>query len=464
MYLESGDIIWVFLAVSLPISAQIAYTYIAKGGGRMTGFADSVAGVIRRVSGDRKMAGSEATTVDSGNQDGGGGKRTDPKQSGENQVTGEVQTKGESQAACLVCKKDWKNLKKQGVPFLECSFCTEWFCMSCTSITRKNDISAISRPDVFWACDHCLSAAQRMIQGIRTQDNKHCPVAGNPDTTQMDIDNKIVNAVRDIVPSVVRECIEQLNIKDVKTAKDDVQKVTKLLSQTLLSDEEYPEIDRNITSHKMAKRIVNQQTQQNKPEPEPVHISQVVKQAFQDQRNEENDREERKKNIILYNVPERTEGTHTERQQKEKEFVEELLATIGTTTEPKEVARLGRYKKPEEGQEVKNRPIRVVLDSHEIQEEIMKNTPRLKDAQDPFKSVYLAYDMSIEERQTQREMVSIAKDKTANDPNFDYKIRGPPWKMIEVKYKKRKQKQPTQQETTEAPTPVETPVEEKTDW
>ena len=299
-----------------------------------------------------------------------------------------------------------------------------------------------------------------MIQGIRTQDNKHCPVAGNPDTTQMDIDNKIVNAVRDIVPSVVKECIEQLNIKDVKTAKDDVQKVTKLLSQTLLSDEEYPEIDRNITSHKMAKRIVNQQTQQNKPEPKPVHISQVVKQAFQDQRNEENDREERKKNIILYNVPERTEGTHTERQQKEKEFVEELLATIGTTTEPKEVARLGRYKKPEAGQEVKNRPIRVVLDSHEIQEEIMKNTPRLKDAQDPFKLVYLAYDMSIEERQTQREMVSIAKDKTANDPNFDYKIRGPPWKMIEVKYKKRKQKQPTQQEATEAPTPVE----EKTDW
>ena len=171
-----------------------------------------------------------------------------------------------------------------------------------------------------------------------------------------------------------------------------------------------------------------------------MHISQVVKQAFQDQRNEENDREERKQNIILYNVPERTEGTHTERQQKEKEFVEELLATIGTTTEPKEVARLGRYKKPEEGQEVKNRPIRVVLDSHEIQEEIMKNTPRLKDAQDPFKSVYLAYDMSIEERQTQREMVSIAKDKTANDPNFDYKIRGPPWKMIEVKYKKKESK------------------------
>ena len=258
----------------------------------------------------------------------------------------------------------------------------------------------------------------------------------------MDIDNKIVTAIRDIVPSVVKECIEQLNMNDVKTPKDDVQKVSKLLSQTLLSDEEYPEIDRNIASHKMAKRIATQQSQQNKPEPKPVHISQVVKQAFQDHRNEENDREERKKNMIVYNAPEQTEGTHTERQQKEKKFVEELLSTIGITTELKEVTRLGRYKKPEEGQEVKNRPIRVVLDSHETQDEIMKNTPRLKEAQDPFNSVYLAYDMSIEEREIQRDMVSIAKDKSANDPNFDYKIRGPPWKMVEVKYKKESKNNP----------------------
>ena len=46
----------------------------------------------------------------------------------------------------------------------------------------------------------------------------------------------------------------------------------------------------------------------------------------------------------------------------------------------------------------------------------MKITPMLKEAQDPFKSVYLAYDMSMEEQQIQRGMVSIPKDKSANDP------------------------------------------------
>ena len=93
--------------------------------------------------------------------------------------------------------------------------------MHYTSITRKNDISDIGRPDVFRACDHCLSRAQKMIQSIHTQDNKQCPVAGNPDTTQMHIDNKIVTAIRDIVPSVVKECIKQLNM-NVETVKHDV--------------------------------------------------------------------------------------------------------------------------------------------------------------------------------------------------------------------------------------------------
>ena len=44
----------------------------------------------------------------------------------------------------------------------------------------------------------------------------------------------------------------------------------------------------------MAKRIATQQSHQNKPEPKAVHISQVIKHAFQDHRNEENDTEERK--------------------------------------------------------------------------------------------------------------------------------------------------------------------------
>ena len=81
------------------------------------------------------------------------------------------------------------------------------------------------------------------MQGFRTQGNKQGARSENLDSTQMEfIENKIVTAIRDVVPSVVKECIEQLNINDVKSTKDDAQKVTKLLSQTLHSNnDEFPE-------------------------------------------------------------------------------------------------------------------------------------------------------------------------------------------------------------------------------
>ena len=115
-----------------------------------------------------------------------------------------------------------------------------------------------------------------------------------------------------------------------------------------------------------------------------------------------------------------------------------------------------------EGQEAKIRPIRVVLDSHEVQGEVMKNTPKLKEAQDPVKSVYLAYDMSYNERQTQKEMVSIAKDKTVNDPNYDFKIRGPPWKLVEVKYKKKNKDSPLSRKQLQLQRPKKTTHANKT--
>ena len=159
--------------------------------------------------------------------------------------------------------------------------------------------------------------------------------------------SQITTTLRDIVPLIVKECLDQLNLNEVKSAKEDVQKVTKLLSQTLLgSEDDFPAIDRNITSRKMANRVVSENQQGKQPDPKPVSIAQVVKRAVKDQRDEETDRDERKKNIIIYSIPERTEETHPERKQKEKDTVNDILKAVGVETEPKKIVRLGKYKQP----------------------------------------------------------------------------------------------------------------------
>ena len=120
----------------------------------MTSLTDSLVGALWRLSGDRKKAGMSATEataiVDTG--DGHGGTVADPASETEDKTAD--QAEGETSiddSVCFACTKDWSSLKNKGVP-LECSFCKNWFCMSCADIQKKGDITAISRPDVFWAC------------------------------------------------------------------------------------------------------------------------------------------------------------------------------------------------------------------------------------------------------------------------------------------------------------------------
>ena len=66
----------------------------------------------------------------------------------------------------------------------------------------------------------------------------------------------------------------------------------------------------------------------------------------------------------------------------------------------------------------------------------MKNLPKLKDAPEQLKNLSIAYDMTIEERNTLREQVKVAREKTQKSTNWVFKIRGPPWNMREVRIKK----------------------------
>ena len=52
--------------------------------------------------------------------------------------------------------------------------------------------------------------------------------------------------------------------------------------------------------------------------------------------------------------------------------------------------------------------------------------------------VSVCYDMTETERAKQKELVNVAREKTQNDPNWRYKIVGPPWDLQERRIRKKK--------------------------
>ena len=254
----------------------------------------------------------------------------------------------DQQKVCGACNKEFEQSRSKIT--IACNICNVWFCGKCTEF-RKTDVEGIlSRDDIFWACKSCCSDAKTTIGKTQSSTESDLLTRETKNHIENAIVSQITTTLREKIPLIVKECLDQLNINVVKSAKEDVQKVTKLLSQTLLgSEDDFPAIDSNITSRKMANRVVSENQQGKQPDPKPASIAQVVKRAVKDQRDEETDRDERKKNIIIYSIPERTVETHPERKQKEKDTVNDILKPVGVETEPKKIVRLGKYKQPGDG-------------------------------------------------------------------------------------------------------------------
>lgn len=146
------------------------------------------------------------------------------------------------------------------------------------------------------------------------------------------------------------------------------------------------------------------------------------------------DEEKRKNNLVIYGVKESTENDKEKRTKHDKEEITRLSIFLGienfTDYNIVRILRMGTYV------EGTKRPILVELDCAVTKYKIMRNTFKLKDSD--FKSWSIQHDMTNEQRETARKLVTEAKLKEKNDLSgeFIYRVRGPPHHKYIKKIKK----------------------------
>lgn len=91
-----------------------------------------------------------------------------------------------------------------------------------------------------------------------------------------------------------------------------------------------------------------------------------------------------------------------------------------------------RLGKKEEG---KTRPILVQCKEEETKKELFVNLWKLKNASDRIANLSIGHDMSKEEREETRRLVTEAKSRAKKNPGYRFKLRGPPWKRVISKIK-----------------------------
>jgi hypothetical protein len=152
---------------------------------------------------------------------------------------------------------------------------------------------------------------------------------------------------------------------------------------------------------------------------------------------EENDKENRRNNIILYNVPESADGNVESKYKEDKLFFLQLMKALSTGVDEediKKMLRLGR--KDDTG---KPRPLLVQLGCRMAKNLIMDSLFRLKNIDAKFKGITVSHDMTKKEREECKKLVEEAKRKENQDVSGEwiYRVRGPPGQMKIISIKKK---------------------------
>jgi len=150
---------------------------------------------------------------------------------------------------------------------------------------------------------------------------------------------------------------------------------------------------------------------------------------------EEQDKENRKNNIILYRVEESDAGTADQRNEQDKRFCEQLLTGLEVGLADDDVRKLFRLGRRDAARGP--RPILVQLASRWVKNMIMESLYKLKSMEAKFKNVIIAHDMTRRERDECKTLVTEARNKTQEQGDWVYRVRGPPGQMRIVQFRVR---------------------------
>ena len=281
---------------------------------------------------------------------------------------------------------------------LECETCHQMFHTQCENVnkTQYNCIAASAKGKgkaksrVHWYCNTCEIVTNDWMRSMST-----------------------LHANQQVLQEKVKKLEENL---EGKADQNDVKKIENrvdILEGKVNTIQEKPQNPQPSTS--------GTPTQEN--------TSDVIKEI--------KEQEDRKRNMIFFNVPESKLSDVNDRTKHDKEEVKELSRLCQATIKKDDMIRVKRLgKKPTTG---KPRPLLIEVNSEDKKKALFKNLSKLQRAPEKYKSISVQNDLTPKQREQEKMLREEAKKKEEDaSGEVKFRVRGPPWdrKIIRVEVKK----------------------------
>ncbi len=163
-------------------------------------------------------------------------------------------------------------------------------------------------------------------------------------------------------------------------------------------------------------------------------IQRLVAAEVEKQSSDKEHRDNRLSNLILHNMPEDKQKDYKLRAKADTAEVIKLIQVhIGAECDsPEKVTRIGeRGDKP--------RPVKVVLKTEEEKRRVLRRANKLRDAPKPYSTVSVSQDMTLAERDHNRQLLAESKALNEQEQSGDWLhlVRGVPWDRQIVRVRRR---------------------------
>lgn len=138
------------------------------------------------------------------------------------------------------------------------------------------------------------------------------------------------------------------------------------------------------------------------------------------------ERELRKENIIVQDLPEPTGSTGWERSENDARRLTDVLWNIGVELHRSDIKFMTRVGKFQEG---KTRPLLVGIVEQRVRDAILSNAPKLNKLQEPMRKISIVKDLTKKQREEEVNLAKEAVDRNSklseqDRKNFQWKVTG----------------------------------------
>ena len=290
---------------------------------------------------------------------------------------------------------------------LQCDRCASpdmWKCATCLHLSGDMYDLLVSDSSVplRWFCDSC----EREVMTRNTGSNQ---TSGQNDKIEqlISVTEKLMIRYETIEKKIEDKCdvstATQLDMR-ISTLEEKMRKYDSELESRLVSIEDQLKMKSDgPATEKMGENAISDEEM----------IKFVVQEELNRKTEEERDIESRKRNIIIYRVPEKKMENVADRKASDVTFVKDLLDGVFDVkveeADIEKMYRLGRWT------EDKCRPLLVAFKNGELKDHVMANLRNLKQPIPRFKGISVAHDLHPKEREEIKLLVEEAKQNHASN-------------------------------------------------